>query len=185
MYICTVSYTSWWYFLVDTLAATVSINHNITGILGNKDTHLTCSFVQERGEKIFSVQIVAKNIKENFNDKTPIAIFEPERAAKLLPSGAYLSGRVTLTSITTISTNATLTFKGLKCTDEKDYMCKLFYLDNDVLITVQESEATRLSVKGNNNVTLTCEHKKANTLWYDREQLRVFPPEKVYLIQKY
>ncbi|XP_052075617.1 uncharacterized protein LOC127713055 isoform X2 [Mytilus californianus] len=130
--------------LTGTLAAKVSINQNITGLLGSNDTHLTCSFFLEKGEQMLSVQINAKNITEDFDNVTmPIAIFIPWKTAKLLPLGTYLSSRVTLTNITTTSTNATMTFHKLKCTDEKDYMCKLYYNDNDS----DTSNVTRILVK--------------------------------------
>lgn len=109
------------------------------GLLGNKDNHLTCSFILEKGEQIVSLLINAKNITEDFDDKYPIVIFKPVKAARLLRLGMYLFGRVTITNITNISTNATLTFNELKCTDEKNYMCKIFYYDKAKVITTQES----------------------------------------------
>ncbi|VDH99907.1 Hypothetical predicted protein, partial [Mytilus galloprovincialis] len=135
-----------------TLAAHVSINKNITGLLGNKDTQLTCSFFKENNEEVVSVQIIAKNITENVDDKKrTIAIFEPERLAKLHPSVKYLLGRVTLTSITNTSTfNATLSFHDLKRTDEKDYMCEYFYKDEFGTFSKTKSEETRLLVKAHN-----------------------------------
>lgn len=137
------------YCLADTLVATVSINQNITGILGSTETQLTCSLFNESAIRILSVQIIAKNITESFDDvKRPIAIFRPERAALLHPSGEYLSGRVTLTNITTASTNATITFHKLECTDEKDYMCEYYYINMDASFLSQESEQTRILVKG-------------------------------------
>ncbi|CAG2250201.1 unnamed protein product [Mytilus edulis] len=78
----------------------------------------------------------------------------------------YLSSRVTLTNITNTSTNATLTFHVLKFTDEKDYMCKLFYNDMFAVLKIRESEATRISVKGKhesilgNYLTTVCHLKK-------------------------
>lgn len=159
-----------------TLAAKVSINQNITGLLGNKDTHLTCSFFLEKGEQIFSVHLFAKKITEDFDDNNHIAIFEPEKAARILQPGNYLSRRVTLTNITNISTNATLLFHVLQYTDEKDYMCKFLYYDMVKVIRIRDSDITRISVKvqvrdvhikhepnqkqhdeKTDNITLTCE----------------------------
>ncbi|VDI57193.1 Hypothetical predicted protein [Mytilus galloprovincialis] len=136
------------YFVAGTLAAKVSINQNITGLVGNKDTHLTCFFIKEKSEEFLSVEIIAKNITENFEDgKRPIAIFEPERTAKLHPTGEYLLGRVTLTNITYTSTNATLNFHVLKGTDEKDYMCKYYYKDKLRAFSIAKSKDTRILVK--------------------------------------
>lgn len=102
-------------------------------------------------ENRFSVyKSLQKNITDDFNDNTPTAIFEPEKAAKLLQSRTYLSCRVTLTNIINISTNASLKFQKLKCIDEKEYMCRFFYYDMVKLISLQESEATRISVKSLN-----------------------------------
>ncbi|CAC5388975.1 unnamed protein product [Mytilus coruscus] len=130
-----------------TLAAKVSLNQNITGLLGNTDTNLTCSFFLEKGEQILNLQIFSKNLTENFDDKPPIVIFEPEKAAKLLTPGTYLSGRVTLTNITDMSINATLTFHMLKRIDEKYYMCKCYYKNNDRIISDVRSEKSRILVK--------------------------------------
>ncbi|CAG2250200.1 unnamed protein product [Mytilus edulis] len=174
-----------------TLAATVSINQNITGLHGNTDTFLTCSFFLEKGDDIVSAQIIAKNITEDFDEKNLIAIFKPEKAARLLPAGTYLSSRVTLTNITNTSTNATLTFHVLKFTDEKDYMCKLFYNDMFAVLKIRESEATRISVKvqvrdvniknepnqkqydqKTDNITLTCKasgNPEPSYVWYKED----------------
>ncbi|CAC5386250.1 unnamed protein product [Mytilus coruscus] len=130
-----------------TLAANVSISPNITGLLGNKDTDLTCSFFLEKNEHIFNVALIAKNITEDFHDKKPIAIFIPENAAKLHTSGKYLFGRVTLTNITKTSITATLKFNELKYIDEKDYMCKCNVLDTDGAHSVVKSATTRILVK--------------------------------------
>ncbi|CAC5409410.1 unnamed protein product [Mytilus coruscus] len=105
--------------LTGILAATVSINQNITRLLGT----------------------------DNFDEKKPIAIFNPDRAAKLHPSGAYLSGRVILTNITHAQPYATMKFHVLKCTDEKDYMCRYNYYDMDGSLSVVKSMETRILVK--------------------------------------
>lgn len=126
------------------LSAKVSINQNITGIVGNTDTSLTCSFFLEKGERILSIQIIAKDITENFNDRKSIAGFKPEKASKLYRAGKYLFGRVTLTNISTASTNAKMTFHKLKCEDEKDYICNLWYTEMDGAISNMNSKATRI-----------------------------------------
>ncbi|CAC5388970.1 unnamed protein product [Mytilus coruscus] len=130
-----------------TLAANVSINPNITELLGNKDTDLTCSFFLDKNENIFNVELFAKDISKDFHDKKPIAIFKPDNAAKLHTSGNYLLGRVTLTNITHASTNATLQFHELKYIDEKDYMCKCNVRDTEGAHSVVKSATTRILVK--------------------------------------
>lgn len=128
---------------------TVSINQNITGRVGRNDLHLTCSIIKGKGEQIVSVIMMAKNITEDFYDeKKSIAIFQPEIAAKLRPSGEYLSGRVTLTTVLHTATNATMTFNILKYTDEKDYTCKCYYFDLEGAVSTAKSETTRILVKG-------------------------------------
>lgn len=133
-----------------TLSAKVSIDQNITGLVGNTDINLTCSFLLKKGEQILSVHIYAKNKTEIFYLK-PIAIFEPDRGSRLY-LGEDLSGRVTLTNITLTSTNATMTFHMLKCTDEKDYICNLYYYDMDYAVADATSEATRISIQGKKNL---------------------------------
>ncbi|CAC5388973.1 ALCAM [Mytilus coruscus] len=59
---------------------------------------------------------------DDFDDVKPIAILQPNEPARLITSGNYLNGRVTLTNIKNTSTNATLTFHELKCEDERDYV---------------------------------------------------------------
>ncbi|CAG2222379.1 UBC7 [Mytilus edulis] len=131
-----------------TLAVKVFINQNITGLLGNTDTHLTCSFFPEKGEQIITLQILAKNITEDFDEKENIiAVFKPKKSAKLNALGEYLVGRVTLTNITNTSNNATLKFHILKCEDNKDYICKLYYNDMEDAIQNVKSDATRILVK--------------------------------------
>lgn len=132
------------------LAAKVSINQNITGFVGNKNTQLTCSFLLEKGEQIFGVQIIAKNFTEDFDNKKPIAIFQPEKASKIHTSAEYLSGRVILTNISTTSPIASMTFRTLKCIDEKDYICKLLFFDMDGDVLTRTSQTTSISVKGKN-----------------------------------
>ncbi|CAC5407992.1 unnamed protein product [Mytilus coruscus] len=134
-------------YLPGILASNVSINQNVNGLLGINDTHLTCSFIQEKEVRLLSIEIIAKNMTEDFDDKKPIAIFKPDRAAKLHSSGEYLSGRVTLTNITNTSTNATLKFHKLKCIDEKDYICKYYVIDMDGAVFTARSETTRILVK--------------------------------------
>lgn len=133
------------------MAVKVSITQNITGLLGKKDIHLTCSFFPENGEQIFSVQIIAKKISEDFDEKKNIiAVFNHGKAAKLTRSGGYLDGRVTLTNTEPNSShNATLKFHILEMIDEKDYMCKWFYSDMEDAIQNVKSDATRILVKGN------------------------------------
>lgn len=94
------------------------------------------------------MEITAKNRTEDFDDKKPIAIFKPGKAAKLHSSGEYLSDRVTLTNITNTSTNLTLKFRKLKCIDEKDYICKYYVIDMDGAVSTARSETTRILVKG-------------------------------------
>ncbi|CAC5386237.1 unnamed protein product [Mytilus coruscus] len=113
------------------LASNVSINQDINGLLGKNDTHLTCSCIQEKEVRLLSIEIIVKNVTEDFDDKKPIAIFKPGRAAKLHSSGEYLSGRVTLTNITNKSNTAALKFLILRCIDEKDYICKYYVIDMD------------------------------------------------------
>ncbi|CAG2206805.1 unnamed protein product [Mytilus edulis] len=130
-----------------TLSAKVSIDLNTTGYVGNKDTHVTCSFFLEKDEQIYGVQIMAKNITEEFDSIKPIAMFLAKKGAKLYKTGHHLSGRVTLTNITTTSTNATMTFDELQCEDEKDYICRLYCIDMNGDIFYVSSEATRIIVQ--------------------------------------
>ncbi|CAC5386238.1 unnamed protein product [Mytilus coruscus] len=147
------------------------MNQNITGLLGNTDTNLTCAFFIEKGEKIISVQIIVKNITEDFGDKNPIAIFKPEEAAKVHTSGNYLLGRVTLTNITATSTNASMTFNELKCIDEKDYMCQLYYNDMEGATLTEKSQTTRILVKVDvRDLTIT---KQPNKTQYDRNTAQI------------
>lgn len=138
-----------YHFVAGSFAAKVSINHNVTGVLGKQGTHLTCSFSLEKGEQIFSVQIIAKNITEDIDEKeNTIAVFKPKKEAELKSSGVYLTGRVTLTNIKNSSNNATLKYHVLKSIDEKDYLCKLYYNDMEDAIQNLKSDVTRILVKG-------------------------------------
>ncbi|CAC5425220.1 CADM3 [Mytilus coruscus] len=129
-------------------AEKVSIDQNITGLIGNNDIPLTCSFIIEAWENMTRVELFAKNKTDEFIDVKPIAIFKPNEPAKLISAGSYLSGRVTLTNITSTSTNATLTFHVLKCEDEKDYMCKCYYTDMEgASLPTEKSPPTRISVQ--------------------------------------
>ncbi|CAC5385988.1 unnamed protein product [Mytilus coruscus] len=130
------------------LAAKVSINQNITGLIGDKDIPLTCSFINEPLEQIVRIQFFAKNKTDEFNLKKPIAIFEPDKPAKLLLSGNYLNGRVTMTNITSTSTNTTMTFHVLKCDDEKDYICQCYHVKEGAYLLPEKSPPTRISVQG-------------------------------------
>ncbi|CAC5425222.1 unnamed protein product [Mytilus coruscus] len=130
------------------LAAKVSISQNITGLIGNIDIPLTCSFTNDANEKTTKVELFAKNKTDDFDDVRPIAIFELDKPGRLITSGNYLKGRVTLTNITSTSTNATLTFHVLKCEDERDYMCQCEYNDNDgASLPKEKSPPTRISVQ--------------------------------------
>lgn len=131
------------------LAMEVHINPSITALLGNKDTNLTCSFAPEKGEQIFYVEVIAKNITDEFDVEKKIVSFNTYKGTSILTSGKYLSDRVTLTNITSTSTYATLTFHKLNCTDEKDYMCKCFYFGIDGSLVSKTSAPTRIIIKGN------------------------------------
>ncbi|CAG2206188.1 unnamed protein product [Mytilus edulis] len=125
----------------------VSINQNITGLIGNNDTSLTCVFINEANKRLTGVEVIAKNKTEDFNDGKPIAIFVPSRPTILHFNGLYLTGRVTLTNITSTSTNATLSFKELKCDDERDYLCNCNYKDiYGSALPPEKSQPTRISV---------------------------------------
>lgn len=127
----------------------ISINENITGFIGKNDIPLTCSFIKEANEHLLSITIIAKNKTENvFDDRRPIVIFTPNTPVNLHSSGNYLKDRVTLTNITSMSTNATLTFNVLRCEDGKDYMCSCFYIDQYNNKLSEWSESTRISVQG-------------------------------------
>ncbi|XP_071131767.1 myb-like protein X [Mytilus edulis] len=47
------------------------------------------------------------------------------------PSGEYLHGRISMTNITQESTEATLIFNEIKCTDQNQYRCKVTYLNTN------------------------------------------------------
>ncbi|CAG2232323.1 unnamed protein product [Mytilus edulis] len=129
-----------------TVNVKVSINQNITGLIGNNNTSLTCVFIKEANKRLTGIEVIAKNKTEDFKDGKPIAIFVPNKPAILHLYGQYLTGRVTLTNITSTSTNATLTFKELKCDDERDYLCKYTYKDKYGSISSEKSQPTRISV---------------------------------------
>ncbi|CAC5425228.1 CADM3 [Mytilus coruscus] len=125
------------------LAVKVSITQNFTGFVGKKDTLLTCSFILEKDQSLITVAIIANRGTDNFNYENPIAVFKPETVTK--PED-YLLGRVTLSNITQLSTNATLRFHELECIDEKDYMCTCNYLDRKYVVLKQDSDPTRISI---------------------------------------
>ncbi|CAC5385987.1 unnamed protein product [Mytilus coruscus] len=129
------------------LSAKVSISQNITGLIGNNDISLTCSFINEPLEQIVRVQFFTKNKTDEFDLRKPTAIFELDKPAKLLLSGNYLNGRVTMTNITSTSTNATLTFHVLKCEDEKDYICQCYHVKEGAYLLPERSPPTRISVQ--------------------------------------
>lgn len=125
----------------------VFINHYTE----NNDTHLTCSIIGENIGPIINIEINAKNKTDDSDNKERIALFTPGKMAVIHPtSGLYLLGRVTLTNITTMSTNATLTFHLLKCIDETDYICTFIYYDTDSAVKTEESPSTRILVKSKN-----------------------------------
>lgn len=131
------------------LAATVSINQNKTGLIGKSYTSLTCSFTNEERKRIIQVEFFAKNKTGEFDDITPIAILKLDEPAKLHSSGNYLQGRVTLTNLTSTSTYATLTFHVLNCEDDNYYMCKCYYDDIEgAALPTEKSPSTRISVQG-------------------------------------
>ncbi|CAC5425224.1 unnamed protein product [Mytilus coruscus] len=133
--------------IVDILAVNITINQNITGVVGKNDTHLTCSFIKDINQNFINVAIIVINKDGISPQKEPVAIFQPDKVASLPPSGDYLSGRVTLTNITKASTKATLRFDYLECEDEKDYMCTFTYVNEFGVVIIDESEPTRILVK--------------------------------------
>ncbi|CAC5425219.1 ALCAM [Mytilus coruscus] len=134
---------------ISSLAAKVSVDQNITGLILNTNTSLTCSFTNNVDEQITKVEFFAKNKTDDFEDiNKPIVIFTPDKPAKLHSTGKYLNGRVTLTKLTSTSTYATLTFHVLKCEDEKDYKCKCYYDDwEGAALPTETSPPTRISVQ--------------------------------------
>ncbi|CAC5411552.1 unnamed protein product [Mytilus coruscus] len=105
------------------------------------DTHLTCSFIKDINQNFINVDIIARNKNGIFLQKEAVAIFPPAKVAFLTPSGDYLSGRVTLTNITKVSTTATLRFNNLECEDEKDYICTFNYVDKFAFPSMPDSIA--------------------------------------------
>lgn len=137
------------FIFAGSFAAKISINQNITGLLGKKGTHITCSFSLEKGETIYSVQIMAETITEDFDKKNNIiAEFIPMKVSELKSPGKYLDGRVALTNITNTSNKASLKFHILNWTDDKHYMCELYYTDMENTIRHVKSNACRISIKG-------------------------------------
>ncbi|CAC5411554.1 unnamed protein product [Mytilus coruscus] len=135
-------------FAAGSLAAKVSISQNITELIGNNDIPLTCSFTNNADEEISKVEFFAKNKTDEFDHVKPIALFIPDKPARLILSGNNLIGRVTLTNITRESTNATLTLHELKCEDEREYMCQCYYNDiEDVSLPPEKSPPTRISIQ--------------------------------------
>lgn len=135
------------YRSLNILAVNISINQNITGIVCKNGTDLTCSFIKDNNQSFVNVAIIARNKNGIFLKNEPVAIFPPNKVAILPPSGDYLSGRVTLTNITKVSTNATMTFHNLQCGDETDYMCTFNYINEVGVVIIDESEPTRILVK--------------------------------------
>ncbi|CAC5407991.1 CADM3 [Mytilus coruscus] len=70
----------------------------------------------------------------------------------LLPSGDYLSGRVTLTNITKVSTTATLRFDNLECKDENDYICIIIYVNEFGGVIIDESTPTRILINAYSSI---------------------------------
>ncbi|CAC5385985.1 unnamed protein product [Mytilus coruscus] len=131
----------------DILAVNISINQNITGLVGKNDTHLTCSFINDNKIHFINAAIIARNKNGTFPKNEPVAVFPRDNVGMLPPSGDYLSGRVTLTNITKLSTTATLRFDILQCEDEKDYICIAYYFNEFGVVITVESEPTRVLVK--------------------------------------
>ncbi|CAC5386265.1 CADM3 [Mytilus coruscus] len=159
----------------DILSASISINQNITGLVGKNDTHLTCTFIKDNNQDFINVAITARNKNGIFPKNEPVAVFLPDKGAILPLSGDYLSGRVTLTNITKISTSATLRFDNLECEDEKDYICTFIYVNDLGVVITDESEPTRILVKETEplNVSYTVRHinitKRPNQAQYDQK----------------
>lgn len=145
--------TIYW-FAAGSLAAKVYISQNITGLLGNNYIQLTCSLINAEFERTSSVQFFIKNKTDEFDLTQPIAVFEPSKPSELLSPGNYLNGRVTLTNITELSTNATLIFYVLKCEDEKDYMCTFNYKLLEGGYVSEISSSIKISVQGKNYLLL-------------------------------
>lgn len=143
-------------FISGLLAPQISINHNITGLVGKNDTHLTCSFTKDINQNFINVAIIPRSKNGIFPINEPVVVFPPDKIAILPPSGNYLSGRVTLTNITKVSTTATLRFDNLQCDDEKDYICTVSYVNDLSVVIIDESEPTRIFVKGNDVTFLKC-----------------------------
>ncbi|VDI55888.1 Hypothetical predicted protein [Mytilus galloprovincialis] len=134
-------------YITDIIAVNISINQNVSGLVGQNSTHLTCSFTKDVDKKILNVMIVTKNRDGNFDTKTPLVIFPKDNASIFHPSGVYLSGRVTLTNMTHVASDVTMTFKKLKCEDEKDYICTITYSDNYFITSTEKSDQSRIIIK--------------------------------------
>ncbi|XP_071181374.1 immunoglobulin superfamily member 11-like [Mytilus edulis] len=128
-------------------AVNITINQNIIGLVGKNDTHLTCTFTKDINQILLNVAIIARNKNGIFLKNEPVAIFRADKEGIFPPSGDYLSGRVTLTNITKVSTRATLRFDNLECEDEKDYMCIAYYINDFGVFIIDESEPTSILVK--------------------------------------
>lgn len=108
-----------------TTALTVKINENKTGIVGEYELEINCSFTKENVFSIFSIGLFGKEVTQL--DFIPLVSFLPNYEARLTKTGEYLRGRVMLTNLTQKSTDIKMTFTKLECIDAKEYRCKVAY----------------------------------------------------------
>lgn len=131
----------------------VYMNENITAGVNQSGIEMKCSYTKENVKTIFTVGLFARS-KTTLSDFFTIVTFLPDKATVINPSGEYLSNRVTMTNITQESTEASLIFKQIKCTDKNQYRCKVTYLNTNNDVDSEISMVTTINVTGKNKVQI-------------------------------
>lgn len=127
------------------------MNGNITAVIDERGIEIKCLYTKENVKTIFTVGLFARS-KTNHNEFFTIVTFFPDEATVINSSGEFLRGRVTMTNITQESTEATLIFKQIKCTDQNQYRCKVFYLKTNNDADSDMSLPKTINVTGKNIV---------------------------------
>ncbi|CAC5409412.1 unnamed protein product [Mytilus coruscus] len=141
--------------------------------------------------------------------RNTFGVFKPKKRKKVKPVDKPWfdeERRVALTNITNTSTNATLKFHILKCTDEKDYMCKYNFIDMDGAVSIATSKTTRILVKvpvrdvhiknvpnekqydrKTDNITLTCKASgdpEPKYMWFKEDnKISILSWTNIYVIE--
>lgn len=126
------------------------MNKNITATIGDVG-EILCSYTKENVQTIYTVGISVRN--KTTNGFVPVVTFLPGLATRFTTSGEYLRNRVILSNITQNSTEASMMFNQLKCTDENEYRCKVTYLHINIAPDEVMSLPTSIKVNGKKMVT--------------------------------